>query len=481
MRQSRAGGAVTVMLTMIFAIIAGMLATCLSQARQSLNRFQTECAMDMGLFSVFAEYNRELLDQYELFFMDTTYGNGQPSYHDTEGHLMDYVKYNLNTEQDLTFYGMTDLDGLEPVNVEITQLSLATDHEGAAVKREAIDYMTARYGLEILNDLQGQLQEVSDYELLSMDVEGSREETESEIEQAENDGIQVSEDEWVEVEIDNPADTVNANRTRGILNFTVSAPEELSEMAVDPASCCSGRVLSCGSGLSGLAEEEFSYIESLVFNEYCIQQMSCYTDQMETSQMKYQLEYLIAGHNSDIENLREVCNTLVWIREAANVIYLFQDPAKSAEADAFALAITSAMLAPYLQPVVKASLLFAWAYAESVYDVRSLLDGHKIPIMKTAADWHLSLTSMLDYENHLGEASENERGLDYEMYLRLLLALEDEGNVAMRAMDMIELDIRATPGNASFRMDGCIAGVTARLVVSDNTNHYYDITRTYHY
>ena len=51
----------------------------------------------------------------------------------------------------------------------------------------------------------------------------------------------------------------------------------------------------------------------------------------------------------------------------------------------------------YMAELVKISLVFAWAYAESVYDVRSLLQGGRIPLLKSEGTWHYSLSGMLDF------------------------------------------------------------------------------------
>ena len=50
--------------------------------------------------------------------------------------------------------------------------------------------------------------------------------------------------------------------------------------------------------------------------------------------LQYELEYILAGKNSDIENLRWVAGRLILFREAANAVYLYSDRVKVAEADA---------------------------------------------------------------------------------------------------------------------------------------------------
>ena len=63
-------GEITVFLALVLSILISLLFTVIQAARTNAMRFQTECVTDMALQSVLAEYNRELLEQYELFFID---------------------------------------------------------------------------------------------------------------------------------------------------------------------------------------------------------------------------------------------------------------------------------------------------------------------------------------------------------------------------------------------------------------------------
>jgi len=48
-------------------------------------------------------------------------------------------------------------------------------------------------------------------------------------------------------------------------------------------------------------------------------------------------------------------------------------------------------------------------------------------------------------------------------------------------MDVMEMDIRLTPGNQNFRMDGCIDSLTAYLTYRSVGDTVYEIERTYGY
>ena len=62
-RTNKKAGYITVYLSLSLLIILSFIFTLIEGIRMQTIRFQTECVMDMGLNSIFAEYNRELLEQ----------------------------------------------------------------------------------------------------------------------------------------------------------------------------------------------------------------------------------------------------------------------------------------------------------------------------------------------------------------------------------------------------------------------------------
>ena len=151
--------------------------------------------------------------------------------------------------------------------------------------------------------------------------------------------------------------------------------------------------------------------------------------------MAGQLEYLVAGKGSDRENLQSVINQLTLMREVVNFVYLQSDQEKQELALAVATVIGTATLSPEMIPALKQGILAAWAYAESLSDVRLLLDGQKVSLMKTQDQWH---TDLLHLESSISGTEKQEEGLDYEQYLRILMWKTRETVLTQRAMDLIE-------------------------------------------
>lgn len=473
--KSQAEGSISVYLALTFTILLSLILLIVEGARENAVRMKLECAMDLSLSSVFAEYNRPLLEQYDLFFIDTSYGLEGASINRLEGHLEGYLEDNFALNEELGI--VKNLLEIYTEEVTVTDYSLASDEEGLLIKRQAVSYMKDLYGTAYLEELKRQLNSVEQEGLFTRDVTAERLANQSAIDSIEIPPRQISEDEWEEVELNNPADAVNS--TRGILSLVIDGEQELSLSGVNLSNYISARNCNQGSGLSG--RENTGAADELVFNEYLLKKCGCYTNPKEAGALEYQIEYILEGKSNDIENLKAVVNKLLLIRETANVVYLFSDSAKMAEAEALALAVTSAIAMPELAELVKISLIFAWAYAESVYDVRSLLQGGRIPLLKTQETWHYSLSGMLDFASDTQVEGEEGTGLSYVDYLRVFLAVKGVREKTFRAMDIMEMDVRKCPGNSYFRLDTCVDYVEATVYTGSRYGFSHEITRAYYY
>ena len=118
---------------------------------------------------------------------------------------------------------------------------------------------------------------------------------------------------------------------------------------------------------------------------------------------------------------------------------------------------------PELQPLFETALILAWAYLESLYDVKTLLAGGRVELLKTEENWHYSLTNIWNAQTETAKGEGT--GLSYEDYLRIFLYVQPSELSTMRFMDLVEMDIRRTPGNSCFRIDGCIDRLEAEALI----------------
>ena len=107
------------------------------------------------------------------------------------------------------------------------------------------------------------------------------------------------------------------------------------------------------------------------------------------------MEYILAGRQSDRENLEAVANKLVLLRFVPNYLYLQTNSTRQAEARAAAGTLCTLLAVPAVTEAAAQGILLAWAYGESVMDVRTLLNGKKIAVVKDDASWQLSLSGLM--------------------------------------------------------------------------------------
>ena len=183
----------------------------------------------------------------------------------------------------------------------------------------------------------------------------------------------------------------------------------------------------------------------------------------QAGSLDYQIEYILAGKDSDIENLKNIVHRLLLLREGVNFAYAVANADMRKQAGILALALTAGVGVPGLTAAVRAALLLAWAYGESLLDVRTLLAGGKVPLAKTADTWKLSLENLENLETVLTECDQGGgKGQSYVDYLRILLCLGGKDKYPLRALDMSEGVLRQA-GQKNARADHWVAEVKAQV------------------
>lgn len=184
--------------------------------------------------------------------------------------------------------------------------------------------------------------------------------------------------------------------------------------------------------------------------------------------LDYELEYVISGKESDAENLEKTAERILLIRLVSNFAYIQTDSAKKAEAAAMAAALCALIAVPAVIEAVTQALLFAWSFGESVVDIRALLKGSKVPLIKDSDSWQLQLSALLQLgsEEEQNEGKDTPGGMAYEEYLQILLFLTGTESAAMRGLDLIEQHMRTEKGMEWFRIDHCITKMEVKSMCS---------------
>lgn len=474
-------GSVTIFFSLFMAVFLILIQVMFRSVQIAGGRIQTESGVEEGLYSVFAGYDRELFERYHVFFLDGGYGTGilQP------GRMFQIVETSLT---DSCFPG-NKLTGIRGENLwkcsketgAIIGYTLATDQCGQAFKMQAVDYMKETAGIQGIQLLLNQ-NKVQEGIMKSQEEEGSWEQAkeaqkayerakeEAEMQQEEQ---MTSEENQAAVPPDfvNPLEVVKQLQSKGILAIVLPTDTQVSQAGIDGVASWNERECQQGIGTLCYEENPDTVWNNLIFQEYMMRHLDCYGKQEvnvpeSENRLSYQLEYVIAGKKTDRENLKAVVSRILAIREAANLAYLLKHPASQAQIHEMALIICSAIGLPALEGLVSLALQAAWAFGESIMDLRQLLQGGHVPLVKTVSTWNLSLENLSRLPQMFQQNQElQDEGLSYQEYLRILLSTGKAETQVTRTMDVVEQTMRTLEKKQNFRIDLCVSYLQIEMEV----------------
>ena len=454
---------ITVFLSMVFILIVsfilGIFEITVVHTAKNLSRLET----DRAVFSIFGEYQKELLEEYHIFAIEGSYGTG------------DYTEDRLTARMHYYETGETDH--------EVTDIQFLTDNRGQAFREQVTAYMEECYGIGLIRDFTGLTAEWEEESIRGEQV-------------LEEENRLLDQFEEMKAEAGTHDSEVSAFEQidkSGILAAVMPQDMELSGRKIDPGSQPSRRALNTGRGSFPARAGLDGIEERLLFNEYILQNFTNAAAHSTSDQKKqeespsetdnrslaYEVEYILSGKPSDKENLESVLMKIFLVRIALNYAFLLENSGKQAEAETAAVAISILLLIPEGTEIVKQLILLAWAAGESTADIRSLLSGNKTALIKTDDNWQTSLSDLISLGNS-GTESEGEDmpgGISYEDYLRGFLFLMNQEDAAMRSLDRIEENLACRYGMKFFRADHCVTKVKIKntAVIFGNLTYTYPV------
>lgn len=193
--------------------------------------------------------------------------------------------------------------------------------------------------------------------------------------------------------------------------------------------------------------------------------------------LAYELEYILQGKGSDKENLESVLFRLFLLRISGNYGCLAKDMGRVAEAEALAVTISALLLMPEAVEALKQMILVAWAGGESVMDLRCLLDGRKVPLVKSADKWVVSLSQLPLLLTDGGSVRGNDsgEGVGYSDYIRMFLFLKSVPEITMRTLDCVEEAFHSK--HILFQADQCVTKleIQNKIIVYKNLSYQYPV------
>ncbi len=485
-------GSITLYLCLILLALLSLIGAALVSSRYAAGRVVLSSAAEQGMYSLFSRFDRTLFDEYGILALDGGYNSSELKLGSLKEEAEETVEFLTGGSDALI--GPDNLMHLSCEKGEVTGYTLLTDNEGEFLKNQMARALTGKKTAAAVQKIRDQLTEYSpDWKKLeqegdSMDTEGTEaaydslgapaaegEETaffflpevseQSNIQAvlcAQEDPGSSSPGGLIQTESENPIEMIRGIQKLGILNLVLPKGTLVSAGTIE-SDRVSERTLQTGMGI--IHENDSTVVDKVVLLEYLLDSFDDFTEagEEETAGLKYQVEYAVGQKESDSENLIAVLNRLLIIREASNYLYLLQDPVKQQEVHSAAITVSSLLGLTVTEPVVAEMLRLCWAYGESILDLRELLEGGKIPLVKDAASWQLSLNMLGHLQEDLTEQHSSENGLNYQWYLRLLLAAEEEEDLTFSLMDLLEHSIRNEDGREDFRLDNCVVSMTIQF------------------
>ena len=415
----------TITMCLVFSILLSLLLSGIQLARTQAGRIQAMHAADTGIYSIFAQYDKDLLDSYDLFYLDAGYGSSQVNPSFIVRQMESFMKPTLETS----------LTRCQIQSCAITGYVLSTDENARSFMGQVSRAVKNQLGTQAISSLRDFLEQTDST------LKNQEEQKEQGLPDMEFDVTEAEEHPPAFTETNNPIAILKRLRELGILGLVLPSDRQVSQKEISLTDTLSHRTLQKGMGT-------------------------------------------LQSQNSDSgkENLKATVHRLIAIREAANCVYLYTAPQKREEAAMTAAALCSLLLIPEGMAIAEALIIAGWAYAESLLDVRQLMLGGSVPAIKSTESWQLNLSQIGQIFTLLqSDTIRSHSGLNYQNYLHLLLYSSSEQTQAFRCMDMIEQNIRTLPKRSSFYMDSCIESLETETIFTGPQQKTWSAVRTYGY
>jgi hypothetical protein len=506
----RVKGSITIFLSLALLFVIALIGSLLESARVTV---AGEVALDNSYLAeqnILAEYQRELWNDYHVFFVDVSLLNGEEgavklanSYMDKmmPGGKGDYLgttasftslsfKENM-TENDCYFfakqaaaymkYGAAAGVGKKLINnanlIKTAEDGTDTLRKGLKIKVEAekklIELEREKKKLEEkANDIKKGAKDIK--EIIGTEVQAQSKSGLLGIEEAERsessnqihtkmaekpkDMAKKIEVQKSEVQDDTPKytekevadakkkykesqknldDATGDGSAGGTLGFFISGDKKVSKRKISDTSW---------NDVKTEKEEKTDLVEKGLLILYAKAHFKNFLSKAKEDDkkeaLKYGLEYLIAGKESDEANLSSVANRIFGLRTIVWYGYFLTRKDKMAEAEAIAAAIASVLALPAAIEIIKYGIVMGWSMDEARKEVKSLLKGEDIPL--------------------LPGKSEGVK-LKYQSFLDSFLVITS-GKLPVRMVKLIEQNIKLRYYQG-FRADSMYAGVNGEVSV----------------
>lgn len=479
-KKQETAGVITVFFALLSGVFLALLFLLIESVRVQGGRTQCANIVDMGNMSVFGEYEKKMLEDYEIFGVDASCGSGDFNMERLNGKLQHYMRYNLSAPEysipSITF----DPWNLQLMGSKVSGYALLTDDDCENFYQQAVAYMHETAVTQLAGKLADYYQRSKKMEEDQQVFEIEKNSAEKEIEELkereeqkrdelesnrESEAVRNGETQAQPLpeEERTPSDEKKKNPLKALWKLqrksilkAVCPDREISSGRVGPFSLYSKRLwhkkgsLKAARPYGGLAGH-------LLFREYLLGTFPNFLTkdgEKKEGELAYQIEYILCGKNTDKANLTGTAKKLLLLREGCNYACAAADAQLSGQAQALAFSLIGWTGIPELTAILKHAVLIGWSYGESMMDLRILFNGGRVPAVKTKETWSVSLEKLPQIAEILSQGSRGqEEGMNYRDHLRILLNLQFVTTQKRRGVDMMEMNIRSCPSLSNFQAD----------------------------
>ncbi len=448
-------GSITVFMSLCLTACLLFAGTILESARIMLIRSQISRGAEAAMDSLFADYDGDLFDEFGILMFNTA---DTQYFGELNNRMEEGIRVQMCLNPDRFLIGGNLFRAVD-VKVQDIRCYSAVSKDGELFARSVLDYMKYRVPVSLVTETLEKLN-------LLEEGESAREDTK----EAEKQETLLLEEEEIDDEVyekyeeladESMIGEIEKLKEKGYMELLLPSDEVVSDKSTTkggfPSNYYSGSPMKSGNLLADMAN-------NLLYCEYLLEHFVGFTEKSGNPVLNYELEYILYGSASDRKNLEFCINRLLLIREGLNIITIYRDQALKVQADGMAAALAGwTGLAPAVE-IAKLAVIGAWAYAEAIVDVRTLLSGNPVPLMKAPGQWSLELEAVPELAKGIYlNTGQYDSGAFYPEYLRLLLLLTDEHLKYYRTMDMIQC--RMMTRKPGFYLNECVYAMEAEIIV----------------
>lgn len=407
-------GSVTVFLALSMFSFLTLCLVLIEGMRIYYIRTKAMQSIELTEFSVLSEFQKELFENYGVFFLDLDYEQGDEKIEILEQRAGEYLRKNIGEVQ--------------TTGIETSNFRRATDADGSAYLLQAIELTKVKHGYKLLEDIFGGIENITPDEVDLEEILHRRKGQASGIVDslktaAENTLLKISLPDISFPSVKLLRETILGNETN-LSNHEIILAQRLQK-----------RKLCQGEG----KEVPLGIIDMQWFQLYLFENFCFFGDKNEAKTkevLRYQLEYIIAGKDSDLKNLENIMWRIFLLRAGGDYLCYRQSSEHQAEAELKAVSAVGFTGNAALISLIKELFLISQAIEDGIQETKTIFAGGKVPFYKNGVSQGIAL--------------------GYEQYLYMFLNMTAREHKIYRSMDVIELEVRKSSGYEHFKMDHCV-------------------------